>query len=112
MIRYDVVDSNLHQVKPLDGNVLVIEGIEKIVEQYGLLIDMRTTLSSKKGSTHWHLRKGSEKGVLEITYWPKKHQLWVEIHDNRRNDWNAEIIRPFADTLANTFGGKVEAPSI
>ncbi|MFD1021024.1 hypothetical protein [Thalassobacillus hwangdonensis] len=107
MLTYEVKDSDLHKVKPMDEEI-ICEEIEELAGRHGLKLTQRTTLSTKKGSYHWHFKKGKEKGVLEITYWPKRHQLWLDIHDNRRAEWNLEIIERLAEDLSEHFCGKVE----
>jgi len=106
MLTYEITDSKLKNVKPLDEE-LVCEQIEQTFDQYGLTMTQRTTLSTKKGCYHWHFKKGKEKGVLEITYWPKNHQLLLEIHKNRRAPWNEKAIVSLADNFCNQFGGEV-----
>lgn len=107
MLTYNVVSDKLNEVKPLDEEMVCSE-IERITADFGLVVTERTTLSTKKGSYHWHLKKEKEKGVLEVTYWPKKGRFWIDIHDNRRAEWNMAVIEPLAETYAKYFGGKVE----
>ncbi|QHE51037.1 hypothetical protein [Pontibacillus sp. HMF3514] len=106
MLMYEITDSKLKNIKPLDEE-LVCEEIEQTFDQYGLTMTHRTTLSTKKGCYHWHFKKGKEKGVLEITYWPKKHQLLLEIHENRRAPWNEKAIESLANDFCKQFGGQV-----
>ncbi|TCP18627.1 hypothetical protein EV207_1706 [Scopulibacillus darangshiensis] len=110
MLTYGIVDSKLDKVKPLDEE-LVCEKIEDTVRGFGLTMAQKTTLSTKKGCSHWHFKKGKEKGVLEVTYWPKRHALWLDIHDNRRVDWNVAVIGDLAAAFAGYFGGRVEISS-
>ncbi|HET7578808.1 MAG TPA: hypothetical protein VFK33_05965 [Bacillales bacterium] len=107
MLTYQVISPKLAEVKPLDEE-LVCEEIERMAGDFELEAPKRMTLSSKKGSYHWHFKKGKEKGVLEVTYWPKRSELLVEIHDNRRVDWNTALIEPLAADFAEYFGGSVE----
>lgn len=107
MLTYRVISPKLAEVKPLDEE-LVCEEIERIAGDFTLEAPKRMTLSSKKGSYHWHFKKGREKGVLEVTYWPKQSELLIEIHDNRRNEWNMAVIEPLAEAFAGYFCGEVE----
>lgn len=107
MLKYEILNLKADNIKLFDIETIIIPEIEKIIQQFDLRIDLKTTLSTKKGSIHWHVKRGIEKGVLEITYWPKKNQLWVEIHDNRVTKWNLECIEPFSNRLAELFGGTV-----
>ncbi|MWC30227.1 hypothetical protein [Paenibacillus sp. MMS18-CY102] len=105
MIMYEIINSNLNQVKLFDHD-LVIQEIEGVIEQFELNITQKTTLSTLKGSVHYHLKQGKKAGVLEITYWPAKHRLWVEIHDNRSSEWNRLVIKPFSEALSARFLGE------
>lgn len=107
MLTYEIIDSNLDKVKLLDEE-LVCKKIEEMAKGQGLTMTQRTTLSTKKGSYHWHFKKGKEKGVLEVTYWPKRNTLWFDIHENRKVDWNIAVIGPLAESFAEIFGGRVE----
>ncbi|NIK79757.1 hypothetical protein FHS15_004924 [Paenibacillus castaneae] len=106
MIKYEIINSKLSQPKSLDADIIIQE-IEEIINTYGLNITQKTTLSTMKGSIHYHLKQGKEAGVLELTYWPSKNRLWTEIHDNRLADWNKDIIFPFTQALANCFCGEL-----
>lgn len=52
-----------------------------------------TTLKKFSGSVHWHLHKPREKGTLEATWWPTERRFWFSIHENRRADWQDEILQ-------------------
>lgn len=110
MIKYEIVNSKLPLTKSLDAD-FVIEEIEKIIHTYRLNITQKTTLSTLKGSIHYHLKKGKEAGVIELTYWASKHRLWTEIHDNRQADWNKDMIIPFTQALATCFCGELRDES-
>jgi hypothetical protein len=106
MIKYEIVNSLLSQVKLLDEDQITNE-IEAIIIEFQLDITQKTTLSTMKGSLHYHLKLGKNTGVLELTYWPIKRRLWVEIHDNRISEWNQAIIYPFSEALAKCFAGSL-----
>jgi hypothetical protein len=103
---YEIMNSRLSQVKLLDEDQIIKE-IEAIINEFGLAITQKTTLSTMKGSLHYHLKLGKNAGVLELTYWSNKKRLWVEIHDNRRTEWNQAIIYPFSEALAKCFSGSL-----
>jgi len=107
MITYEITKSNLNAVKVMDED-LALHDIEEIIEQFGLTVTQKTTLSTLKGSIHYHLKHGKSSGLLEVTYWPKQKRLWVDIHNNRKAEWNEEMIKPFSDSLAHQFNGQVE----
>jgi transglutaminase-like putative cysteine protease len=106
MIKYEITNSNLLQSE-LQNEEQVMMDIEKIIKQFDLIVTQKSTLSTKKGSVHYHLKRGKSKGVLELTYWPAMRGLWVEIHDNRSAEWNEELIYPFSAALAKSFSGRL-----
>jgi hypothetical protein len=105
MIRYDIKNSKFIETDSIH-NDQITQKIENIIVQFSLIITQRSTLSTKKGSIHYHLKQNTNVGILELTYWPSKKQLWVEIHDNRTADWNKQIIKPFSEALAESFSGE------
>lgn len=110
MIMYEILSSQLSEVKLLDAE-LVAQEIEEAIADFRLEITMKTTLSTMHGSIHYHLKQGKAAGVLEVTYWPRKNRLSVEIHDNRLAEWNRNIIIPFSEALAQRFSGVVVQPT-
>jgi hypothetical protein len=106
MIKYEIINSRLCDVNRLDEDMIIKE-IEEIINQFELIVTQRSPLSTLKGSTHYHLKIGKQAGLLEVTYWPSQKRLWVEIHDNRRSEWNQAMIRPFSEALAECFSGSL-----
>jgi hypothetical protein len=106
LIKFEIINSRLSEVKLLDEDQIIKE-IEEIINQFELNITQKSPLSTLKGSTHYHLKIGKQAGLLELTYWPSKKRLWVEIHDNRRSEWSHSMIRPFSEALAQCFSGSI-----
>ena len=63
-----------------------------IVKAIGLEISMRTELKSIDGNVHWHLKKGKEKGVLEITLMLLTEEVIFSCKENRGGGWVDEAI--------------------
>jgi hypothetical protein len=105
--KYEIVHSSLSEENLLN-DIQIIQNIEEIIQQFNLVITQKSPLSTFKGSTHYHLKMGKLAGVLEVTYWPSKKRLWVEIHENRRFEWNEALIHSFAGALAKCFSGGLE----
>ena len=61
-----------------------------------------------RGSTHWHLTLPNHKGTLEATWRPASCLFWLSIHDNRRADWQAEILLH----LGTVFGIHAEVAGV
>jgi hypothetical protein len=51
--------------------------VEQAARELGLTITLRTTSAQYPGSTHWHFKRGRTRGIVEATYWPQQHQLWL-----------------------------------
>lgn len=84
-------------------NEQVLEIVEKIIGRFELDIKQKTTLSAYPGCVHYHVKPGKLAGVMEITYWPKERRLWVDIHDNRRAEWNVRMMPLFVEALEEAF---------
>lgn len=106
IITYEITNSILSDIKLLEEDSVWNE-IEGIIKEYNLNMTLKTTLSTMKGSIHYHLKLGKLAGLLELTYWPLKKRLWVEIHHNRRSAWNLALIHPFSEALAKLFSGQL-----
>ena len=77
----------------------VIGTIEETVVSSGLRVTLKATLGKYPGSIHWHVKNGNDKGVFEITLWPKQHRAWFSIQDGRKAGW----IRPKIALLNRQF---------
>jgi uncharacterized membrane protein len=104
IITYEITNSILSNVNLLEEDFILNE-IEGIITEFNLTITQKTTLSTMKGTVHYHLKRGKLPGILELTYWPQKKRLWIEIHDNRKSEWNQSIICSFAERIADRFSG-------
>jgi hypothetical protein len=67
--------------------------IERLCLATGLSITLKTTSAKFPGSIHWHLKKGRERGTLEITLWPAQNKLWFSMQDGRSADWVMKTAR-------------------
>ena len=61
--------------------------VEAICTGDGLRMTLKGTLAQYPGSIHWHWKKGSQPGVLELTAWSRERRLWCTVHENRRGAW-------------------------
>jgi hypothetical protein len=86
----------------------LIEQIERCAALEGLDIGARMTLRTFPGSIHWHLRRPSTKGVLELTYWPGR-RLWFAVHSNRQAEWIAPTLERLRTCLEQT-GDESQGP--
>jgi len=86
---------------------VILQEIQQIIMEFNLEITLKTTLSTMKGSIHYHLKLGKSPGLLELTYWPLKKKIWIEIHNNRKANWNEGLIGPLSDRIAEHFSGEL-----
>jgi hypothetical protein len=61
--------------------------VERACEALGLHIGLKGSLAGFPGCTHWHYRRGRERGTLEITLWPQNRRLWISVHSGRDAPW-------------------------
>ncbi|KMK77025.1 hypothetical protein [Alkalihalobacillus pseudalcaliphilus] len=104
MVLFEVTSTKLGEIKSFDQE-LICEQIEQQVRLHKLIVTQKTTLVTKKGSFHWHFKRESEKGVLEITYWPKHGSLTLEVANNRKAEWNIRVAEQLATSFAQQFQG-------
>jgi hypothetical protein len=81
----------------------LIDLIELRAIEIGLTIH-RGSLAKYQGCTHWHFKMPSKVGTLEMTFWPKKSQLWLSARSNRQGDWIPEKL----ETLRSLLVQKIE----
>ncbi len=68
------------------------QALETICAALGLQLTMKGELKSQKNNTHWHYKKGQEKGVLEVTLLHQDGTIILSVHDNRAGNWTEEAI--------------------
>jgi hypothetical protein len=73
--------------------------IEALCRAAGLSITMKTTSAKFPGSIHWHLKKGRERGTLEVTLWPSQNRLWFSMQDGRSANWVMTTARLWKEHL-------------
>lgn len=66
--------------------------LERSFTSLELRIALKTSLASYPGCIHWHLKRGTEKGTLEITYLREGPRLWAKIQAGRVGPWIARIV--------------------
>jgi hypothetical protein len=74
-------------ILPRSGRMPTVSAIERVLKRSGLRVTVRGTLAGYPGCTHWHLKNGKERGVLELTCWPGGKRIWLSMQDGRRGDW-------------------------
>ena len=84
---------------------LVEQGVERACREMGLHIGMRDTLARYPGSIHWHVKRGSGRGTLEITFAPGPNRLWLAVHAGRKADWIDEALTTLPARIARHVEG-------
>jgi hypothetical protein len=89
---------------PPDAELL---GAEEVIERCcaaaGLRVTMKGTVAAHPGSVHWHLKRGEERGTLEVTLWPARRRLWLSVHANRGGDWIDEALSRLKKALPDAL---------
>jgi hypothetical protein len=84
-------------IDPADAETV----IEECCLSLGLIQGLKGTLKTCPGSVHWHLTRPQQRGVLEVTFWPQAHRLWLAAHKGRQAPW----IRVAAPRLREAIQG-------
>ena len=72
-----------------------------------LRISMSGSLKQFPGSRHWHLKRETGAGTLELTWWPAQNRLWVSYHANRAGDgWVAESAALLAQEISRLLNSR------
>ena len=70
--------------------------IEKICARRGLLLATKGSLSSYPGSVHWHYKRQSHQGTLELTLFARDRRVWAKVQDGRKAPWIDEELARIA----------------
>jgi len=79
----------------------LVRVVEHICIAHGLTCTLKGTLAGYPGCVHWHFRKGTQKGLLEITWWESKRRLWFKVAGNRTGDWIEDSIPLLKEQIEN-----------
>ena len=63
--------------------------VEKTCRSLGLDMKIKRPYSHSPKSVHWHYKRGSEPGTIEVTFWEEKERLWLSVHSNRTGSWTS-----------------------
>ncbi len=103
-MTYDVMEPKFDSWT--EDAILVV--MQELADEFGLVIKQNTTLRSKKGSVHCHLGHVKHPGIIEVTVWPRRKEVWVDMHNNRRSNWNEMLMEPVSEWLARRLGGRAQ----
>lgn len=79
------------------------EAVDRCFEEAGLRVTLRGTLGKYPRCTHWHLKRGRERGTLEFTLLADGSRAWFSIQGGRTGDLLESMItelRPKLEILA------------
>src|SRR5689334_1210295 len=74
--------------------------VESACAELDLTATLKGTLAAYAGSTHWHWKRGRERGVLEITLWPAGRRLWISVQSGRTGYWTSQVAERLCWLLA------------
>lgn len=91
MVEYEIALSKRR------GDSTVAAVVHNVCRGEGLELQMKTSLKKYPGSTHWHFKRPTVPGIVEVTWWPGEAEhrvprLWLSIHGNRKADWMSELM--------------------
>jgi hypothetical protein len=70
----------------------VIRIVEQVCASNDLTCGRKGPSVSYPGSIHWHFKRNSDKGTLEITWWESGQRLWFKVAKGRTNEWILDIL--------------------
>jgi hypothetical protein len=73
--------------------------VESSIATCGLIVRLKTSLTTIPGSVHWHTGHSGQRGVLEITLTPATRQIALSTRRGRDAPW----IPDMAPTLIKTI---------
>ena len=76
--------------------------IDAAVKRCGLVVSMRGSLAKYPGCIHWHLKRGRERGTLEVTIWPAEGRLWLSVQEGRKANWISGAIEQLKAALTSS----------
>jgi len=82
--------------------------IERICAAHGLHAAMKGKLATYPGSIHWHYKKSTGKGTLELTLLPSKRRIWAAIHTNRQAPWIEEVLHKVRADIERALKGAAD----
>lgn len=77
--------------------------LDALFTEAGLQVTLRDTLGQYPGCVHWHLKRGRERGTLELTYWHTAGCAWFSVHLNRVAPWITPTIAALQQQLQERF---------
>ncbi len=79
------------------------ETVENLCKSEGLQMTMKDTLLKYPGCIHWHFKKDSQRGTIEITLWEKTHRIWFSVQSGRTGDWIKETVKKLKIALEKSI---------
>ena len=86
---------------------------EGLVEDWcareGLQLTLKGSLAKHRGCTHWHWKRGRERGTLEVTAWPERRRIWMTVQSGRTGPWiegTAARLKAYLETPATWSRGR------
>ncbi len=91
---------------------LIEQAVARTCADAGLRHTLKATLASYPGSVHWHFAHPSERGTLELTWWPARRRLWFKVSAGRARPWIAPLIPQLQQTLVTALSAAAPASSL
>jgi hypothetical protein len=80
--------------------------IEKICAGHGLKLTRKGSLAKFPRSVHWHYKKCSGRGTLELTLWRERGRIWASIQDGRKAEWIEEELPELRKAIERGLGAE------
>src|SRR5688572_17774749 len=77
----------------------IVQAIETCCSVQGLQITLKGTLKQYPDCIHWHLKNATQRGTLEITFWPAEHHVWFKVNASRSAEWIADAAARLCESI-------------
>src|SRR5689334_9970293 len=81
----------------------LVASIERAIQKLDLRIAMRATVRSYPGCVHWHIRRSSGSGTLELTVWPARQRIWFKVQSARDAPWIESALEKLKQAIERDF---------
>jgi hypothetical protein len=78
--------------------------VEACLAAEKLIIVRKGTLKKYPGCIHWHVKRGSQRGTLELTLWQSR--LWSKVNAGRTGDWIEATVANFLKGLDQALSNR------
>lgn len=84
----------------------IARAVETFVDANGLRVTQRGPLTTHVGAIFWHIKKGKDAGMLDVTLFNRERYVQIEIPKGKVGPWTAGAL----DGLGDAIRGQLAKP--